>query len=382
MKILIVRTFPSIINLNNYNVQEIGLAKALTLQNNECGIVFYNGNHSNREEKIFVDCEGKQREIIVYYLKGYNFLKNGFFPSLGKIVKGYDVIQVHEYDQITSWLYYAWSKKKVVIYHGPYFHPFNKGYNLKCEIFDHTFLKIKQNKNILCFTKSNAAADFLRQKGFENPVPIGVGLDLDVFSEDTRGNSEEKQDKHFTWIYVGKLEPRRNILFLVEIMIALATKYTEMEFVIVGNGEYDYKQKCMKKMIPLMESGRLKYIESVSQKELSELYRNVDAMLFPSVYEIFGMVLMEAIYFELPIISSENGGADMLLENGENGFIINDFAINKWIEAAEKLYLDKDLYKKMKDNLNKDKYKMLSWDAIAKRMLEAYDQYGLMVSDK
>lgn len=381
MKILIVRTFPSIINLNNYNVQEIGLAKALTRQNHECGIVFYNGNNPDREEKIFVDCEGEKREITVYYLRGYNFLKNGFFPSLGKIVKRYDVIQVHEYDQITSWLYYAWSRKKIVIYHGPYFHSFNKGYNLKCKIFDYTFLMIKKNKNVLSFTKSNAAADFLRQKGFLNVVPVGVGLDLDVFSEETRSVFIEKQDKYFTWIYVGKLEPRRNTLFLIEIMKVLATKYQDMRFVIVGNGESDYKQKCMEKMNPLIDLGRLTYIESASQTELKDLYRNVDAMLFPSLYEIFGMVLMEAIYFEIPIISSVNGGADMLLENSENSFIINDFVIDKWVEAAEKLYLDKELYKKMKKNLNRDKVKKLSWDVIAERMLEAYEQYGLLVSD-
>lgn len=381
MKILIVRTFPSIINLNNYNVQEIGLAKALTRQNHECGIVFYNGNSPDREEKIHVDCEGEQREITIYYLKGYNFLKNGFFPALGKIVKGYDVIQVHEYDQITSWLYYAWSRKKIVIYHGPYFHSFNKGYNLKCKIFDKTFFKIKKNKNVLSFTKSNAAADFLRQKGFSNTVPVGVGLDLDVFSENVSSVFKEKQKKYFTWIYVGKLEPRRNTLFLIEIMKVLAARYQDMRFVIVGNGESDYKQKCMEKMNPLVDSGRLTYIESVSQTELKDIYRSADAMMFPSLYEIFGMVLMEAIYFEIPIISSVNGGADMLLENGENSFIIDDFAIDKWVEAAEKLYLDKDLYQKMKKNLNRDKYKKLSWDVIAERMLEAYEQYGILVSD-
>ena len=240
---------------------------------------------------------------------------------------------------------------------------------------------IKKNKNVLSFTKSNAAADFLRQKGFLNVVPVGVGLDLDVFSEETRSVFIEKQDKYFTWIYVGKLEPRRNTLFLIEIMKVLAAKYKDMRFVIVGNGEADYKQKCMEKMNPLIDIGCLTYIESASQTELKDLYRNVDAMLFPSLYEIFGMVLMEAIYFGIPIISSVNGGADMLLENSENSFIINDFAIDKWVEAAEKLYLDKELYKKMKKNLNRDKVKKLSWDVIAERMLEAYEQYGLLVSD-
>lgn len=380
MRILIVRTFPNIINSNNYNVQEIGLAKALAHRNHECGIVFYNGNNSDKEEKIVVDCEEGQREITIYYLRSYNFMKNGFFPSLGKIAKKYDIIQVHEYDQITSWLFYAWSHQKVVIYHGPYFHSFNKGYNLKCKIFDNTFLRLKKKPEVLSFTKSNAAADFLRQKGFKRVVPVGVGLDLDVFcdhTEEIKNKKLSKTDKGFIWIYVGKLEPRRNTLFLLEIMQQLSDKYSDMQFIIVGNGEYDYKQKCMEKMMPLIDSGHLTYIEKAAQTELKDLYRCADAMLFPSLYEIFGMVLMEAIYFELPVISSVNGGADTLFVDNENSIIVKDFSIRKWVEAAERLYQDKGLYQKIKDNLSKDKDKKLSWDAVAEKMLDAYSTYGL-----
>ncbi len=381
MKILIVRTFPNVINPDSYNVQEIGLAKALTRKNQECGIVFYNGNQPDIIEKIDVDCEDGKKEITVYRLKSYNFLKNGFFPSLKKIAKEYDVIQVHEYDQITSWLFYAWSRKKVVIYHGPYYHSFNKGYNLKCKIFDHTFLWLKNKPEVLSFTKSNAAADFLKQKGFQNVIPVGVGLDTEVFSEFELKEDKSKQDVRkgntFTWIYVGKLEPRRNTLFLLEIMKELSKRYSDMRFIIVGNGEADYKKACIDRMIPLMNERKLTYIEAASQEGLKALYKTADAMLFPSLYEIFGMVLMEAIYFELPVITSANGGADTLFRNGENSMIVDDFIIDNWMEAAERLYKDKDLYQKIKNNLHLDKDKRLSWDTVAEKMLRAYAEFGL-----
>lgn len=57
-------------------------------------------------EKIHVDCREEKRDITIYRLHGYIFLKKGIFPSLNKIARQYDIIQVHEYDQITSWLYY------------------------------------------------------------------------------------------------------------------------------------------------------------------------------------------------------------------------------------------------------------------------------------
>ena len=71
-----------------------------------------------------------------------------------EIVKKYDVIQVHEYDQITSWWYYAYGKKPVVVYHGPYYHDFNKKYNLKCKIFDNTFLKLRHNRIFIRHSKN------------------------------------------------------------------------------------------------------------------------------------------------------------------------------------------------------------------------------------
>ena len=122
MKILIVRSFPDILNLNAYNVQEIGLAKALTRRGLECGIVLYNGRQKDRKERYTFSEDGKEYSFIIYWLKGFSFFKNGIMPSVFRLISQYDVIQVHEYDQILSWMLYTRMKKPTVIYHGPYYH--------------------------------------------------------------------------------------------------------------------------------------------------------------------------------------------------------------------------------------------------------------------
>ena len=171
-KILIIRTYPSILDPEGYNIQEIGLAKALVRAGFVCDVVLYNG--CNPDEIREIPVSGTKASVVKVYMRhGFGILKNGFFPGLKSLVKDYDILQVHEYDQITSWKYYACYKDKpVIIYHGPYYDDFNKGYNLKCKIFDRTFLKIKSGKSVLCFTKSKAAASFLKGKGFENVVAI------------------------------------------------------------------------------------------------------------------------------------------------------------------------------------------------------------------
>lgn len=372
MKILIVRTFPNIINSHQYNMQEIGLAKALVRKGHTCDIVLYNGNSKDEIEYIPVSCNGVSQNICIYRLRGFNILKNGFFPSLGKLMKNYDVIQVHEYDQITSWMNYAWRKKPIVIYHGPYYHEFNKGYNFKCKIFDTLFLKLKHNKNVVCMAKSELAADFLRKKGFKRVENVGVGLDLDNFEKGNKELEEKiavNKDK-INVIYVGKIEERRNSLFLLQVMQEICNNNPRINCIVIGDGNKEYVETFMCKAKPLIESGRMQYFARASQCQLAEIYKNTQLMLFPSCYEIFGMVLLEAVYFGLPVITSKNGGSDIIAQSEDTGLIVDSLTQEAWIEAVEK-FINKLTNKQSESN----KYRIdISWDYIVNKFISCYEE--------
>jgi glycosyltransferase involved in cell wall biosynthesis len=381
MKILIVRTFPNIIDPEKYNVQEIGLAKALTRTGHQCDIVLYYGKNKDKTEFIPVDTPRGEKKITIYRLHGYNFLKNGIFPSLSKITGLYDVIQVHEYDQITSWLYYAWTKKPVVIYHGPYYHPFNKGYNLKCKVFDHTFLSWKRNRNVPCLTKSHGAEEFLRKKGFANVRAVGVGLDSDNLKTGALAeNSRIAVDVNcFTLLYVGKIEERRNPYFLLELIEAACREKEDIRCIVVGNGEKAYLEAWLNKARPMIDSGKLHFYKQATQAQLADLYQRVQLMLFPTHYDIFGMVLLEALYFGLPVISSRNGGADMTLADCDNGnaagVILEDFAKESWMSAIKTYYERwKDAGESPVSRTDKTPSGInISWDDLAEDFLRGYE---------
>ena len=176
--------------------------------------------------------------MLLFNAINIGILKNGFFPGLKEIVKDYDIIQVHEYDQISSWLYYAFAKNKpVVIYHGPYYDDYNKGYNLKCRVFDNVFLRIKRADDTVCFTKSKAAVDFLKSKGFKNVTALGVGLDVENFNDqnDVNERSEITENACRNLLYVGKIEPRRNSYLLLDILDKLSDKYDDIHMLVIEN---------------------------------------------------------------------------------------------------------------------------------------------------
>lgn len=366
-KILIIRTYPSILDPEGYNIQEIGLAKALVRAGLVCDVVLYNAGNPDEVRQIPVS--GTVAGLVKVYMRhGFGILKNGFFPGLNHIVKDYDILQVHEYDQITSWKYYACYKDKpVVIYHGPYYDEFNKGYNLKCKVFDKTFLKIKSGKSTLCFTKSRAAASFLEDKGFKHVVPIGVGLDTENFQDiDTFPNA----DNNFELLYVGKIEERRNPYLLLDILDKLSGEYDDIHMTIIGSGEKIYINAWRQKANKLIEKGTLTYIEKMSQSELRAFYKKSDLMVFPSFYEIFGMVLLEAMYFDLPVISSDNGGSDTLITDGLDGVIVKSFDADTWCESISKLHDDTEMYKIIKNNLILKDHAVYTWDGIARRYID------------
>ena len=373
VKILIIRTFPSILDPEGYNIQEVGLAKALVRAGQRCDVVLYNAHNGNDKKTLRVpDSDGGI--VNVYMRQGIGILKNGFFPGLSKLVKDYDIIQVNEYDQITSWFYYAFKKDRpVVIYHGPYYDDFNKGYNFKCRIFDNTFLKLKNKKNVICFTKSQQAAEFLSKKGFKKTYPIGVGLDTDNFFSNKKSDElhiSKFDSEKWNLLYVGKIEPRRNPYMLLDICERLTDVYKDVHMTIIGNGEQAYLEEWKSKADKLISKGVLTYVPAMSQSKLQDVYKKADLMVFPSNYDIFGMVLLEAMYFDLPVVSSFNGGADMLITDGVDGFTIKEYDTKIWTDKIAKLHDDKETYNMIRSNLRQKDHSVYTWDGIAKRYLD------------
>lgn len=375
MKILIVRTYPDIIDIDSYNVQEIGLAKALTERGNLCDIVLYHGNQEDKIQVYEFEKKGKNLSFKIYWLRGFSLFKNGFMPSVKKIIPDYDVVQVHEYDQIMSWQLYTRPVAPTVLYHGPYYHPYARGYNLKCRVFDRLFLGRRKYRQTVAITKSRLAADFLREKGFEKVIPAGVGINTDNFQCAEKSlDIKKRENRHFRILYVGKIEERRNVYFLVEVFRRLRRKHPELLLTIVGDGEKEYREKFLESIREELEEGSIVCRKKVLQSELPEIYRAADLFLFTSNYEIFGMVLLEAMYFGLPVLSTVNGGASMLIQDGINGFVLKEFDVVQWEAKMNMLIQDRKMYEGMRTKARQTITQGYTWECLAGKFEAAYQR--------
>ena len=375
MKILIIRTFPNILNLNSYNVQEVGLAKSLVKKGHVCDIVLFNGKEKDRVQEHRFSVEGIEYGFKIYWMHGFGILRNGFMPSVKKIISQYDVIQVHEYDQIMSWNMYTKQEKPTVIYHGPYFDKFAKGYNLRCKLFDTFFLPMREYKNVLVISKSILATQFLLSKDFRNVTTAGVGIDLENFGESALNIVDVEFDKRKKQLlYVGKIEERRNIHFLIEVFRKLKKYIPELKFNIIGNGEKSYKENFLDKIKKEIKDGDIIYRENATQPELIKYYQEASFFMLASHYEIFGMVLLEAMYFGAPVISTVNGGSCTLIENGHNGFVMDNLDSDKWVECINEAMHNEQALKEMKENARRCIEQKYTWDALANVFINVYEE--------
>lgn len=379
MKILIIRTYPDELNINNYNCQELGLAKALVKEGNICDIVLYTSKKKNYEEEIIVD---DKRKIHIYYLKAKKILKNIFFDKrdLKNIIKNYDIVQVAEYDQIGN-IQIKKIAKKMIIYHGPYSSKFTTGYNLKCKLSDLIYWFNKDYKNTPCIAKSKLAEKFLRSKGFNNVVTIGVGLDEARFNVKTDTDKKisqlekQKKDNDFKYLlYIGKIEERRNIVFLIDLLNEISKLRDDIKLILIGKGKKEYIDRVKKKIDKYKLKDKIIYGEKMEQKELSKIYNMCDIFLLPTEYEIFGMVLLEAMYFGLPVITTNNGGSSTMIEDGKSGFICDINSIDKWNIIITNLLNNNDIYEKISEEEKKTINSNYTWDKLADKFMEVYNR--------
>lgn len=377
MKILIIRNFPSYMTVKNstYNIQEIGLAKALVKKGHLCDIILWT---DKSEETVTISVAGYD-VIHIFYKHGKSILKNALYVGCEDLYNKYDILQPSEYNQIQSWWLTKKYPQKTIIYHGPYFSKFNKRYNLMCKVFDTFFLKnyIKQRTRFL--TKSEIAKDFLMSKGINsnNIKSIGVGIDVEMLSNgkalEEKIYCQMKADKDNPKIlYIGKFEKRRNVFFILNVFSKVLEQYKNAKLYMIGTGKDNYLKAVFNFAEDLDIKNNIVWQEKIEQKNLAKIYQMADFFLFPTEYEIFGMVLLEAMYYKTVVLTTLNGGSSMLIENKINGFVLENNDVDKWSSCIKEIYSNPSKMTLIKKNAFETISRKFTWDNLANFFIAEY----------
>ena len=367
-KILFVRTASNEINLNQYNLQGVGLGKAFV----DLGYDFDYIYLSKKDEYEKIVYENNGHRLMMISKHRIRVFRTGICPKIcsREFLSQYEYVISCEYGQYMTYLL-SKNSDNVIMYSGPYYNLFK--IPVTSYAYDALYTKA-ENENIKYkFVKSVLAKEFLEEKGYDNVHVVGVGLDTDGFKEKVEKDSKvEKIEKYMKnnkcLLYVGAISDRKNFPFLIQVFKEINKMHPDIKLVIVGKGDRSYIKKYTKDL-DKQQRESIRFAGAVDNKQLRYIYPLAKVFLLPSKQEIFGMVLLEAMYLGTPVISSLNGGSKTMINTDENGIVIEDFDVDKWVEAINKYLTDIGFRNEILHNARKTIEDNYTWDKIAQKML-------------
>ena len=135
------------------------------------------------------------------------------------------------------------------------------------------------------------------QVTWQSVKPIEYIEDLDFEYKYLTANSLIKERYV---LFVGNIEPKKNIKSLIK---AMSFVEDDIKLVIVGKKAWLWKEQ-LKNMNKYLSRKRVKFMNYVDDNDLAVLYRNACCLVFPSIYEGFGLPVLEAMQYDCPVICS------------------------------------------------------------------------------
>jgi glycosyltransferase involved in cell wall biosynthesis len=171
-------------------------------------------------------------------------------------------------------------------------------------------------------------------------------------------------------LFVGRLIPRKGLLYLVEAAKTVVKERKETLFVLVGNGPQRAVLEAEVAKAGLTRN--FLFLGDVSEALLPQVYRCADVFVLPSIQEGQGIVLLEAQATAVPVVAFRVSGVTEALQDGRTGLLVKSADSGALAQALLKLLTDEALRKKMGTSGRAFVQAYLTWEITAQKMLDAY----------
>ena len=202
---------------------------------------------------------------------------------------------------------------------------------------------------------------------------IPGGVDINKF----RKVSTDDIDKQFNIagekivVFAGKLTVYKGVKYLVR-----AAKKIRGKVLILGDGP---ERKNLEKMVKDEKIGNVKFLGHLGSDTefLIKFYSRANVFVAPSVWdEPLGLVILEAMACETPVVVTRKGGIPLAVKNGQNGFFIRPRNSQDMAEKINMLFDNEPLRLKMGRRAREIAVKKFSWEMIARRFENIYDKFA------
>jgi glycosyltransferase involved in cell wall biosynthesis len=200
----------------------------------------------------------------------------------------------------------------------------------------------------------------------ERVVAIPNGVSTAFYPpEDTDGPDQaSREGRPLRLLAVGTLQPRKNLLRLLD-AVRLISRETLVDLRIVGPD--GYQAEAIRQRVA--GSAQVTIVGYVTEEDLANEYRQADIFVYPSIYEGFGLPVLEAMACATPVVTSTGGSLPDVA--GDAALMVDPFDVTAMAEAIRRIAEDSALARTLRDR-GLERARMFSWEETARRHLEVY----------
>ena len=170
-------------------------------------------------------------------------------------------------------------------------------------------------------------------------------------------------------LFVGTIEPRKNLVRLVRAYRRVAA--TGVPHALVLAGPLGWHHEALMRELALEGPGEIVMTGGLAPAELDAVYRAADAFVYPSVYEGFGLPVLEAMSRGVPVVASTTSALPEV--TGEAALGVNPRSVGEIAAAIASLVGDVALAERLA-SAGRLQAERFSWDQTARMTLEVYER--------
>ncbi|MDW8849261.1 glycosyltransferase family 1 protein [Flavobacterium sp. MMLR14_040] len=347
-------------------------------------------NKIKKSEEYFVAVLNDDYEVIellkesnvfkIIYLKKifrrlvFRFLFEQFYLPILILKNKIDVVHSLHY----SFPILPMKVKKVVTLHDMTFFLY-PNFHKKINVFFFTNMikfSVKCCDEIICVSEATKRDVFnilnvkkdLREKFVVVPLGVDDRKEIVLNGKDSNILLKHSLEPKKYLLFIGTIEPRKNIKSILEAYSMIHEKYLDYKLVIVGRKGWHY-DNVYQTVEELKLGDRIVFTDFVTENEKNNLLANCYLFLYPSFYEGFGIPVLEAMSFGIPTITSKI--SSMPEVSGDAAILIDPYNVKEIADGITLLIDDKFLYQDLVAKSLKQ-VKKFTWNQMATSTMKAY----------
>lgn len=317
--------------------------------------------------KIYTD-----EKISPFFKKNYILYNFWYLARLFSFKQGFLFIDSYMHPRLFIFLYFLklFTRTKVVgtVHHFYWCSQNSKFSRLLDKIIEKLF--IARFDYLIVPSKYTADSVMKLVKGVSSKINI-IYPGIDLYMTSSHYNKRQYTQGHqLKLLYVGGIQKRKGVGFLIDALNII--KDNNLLLYLVGDldKEPEYFDNIKKSCHNYGLQSRVRFCGRISDSELKKLYAESDIFILPSLQEGFGIVIIEAMQFGLPIIASNVTSIPEIVQDDKNGILVPPGNSKKLAEAIDKLTFSTETRKIMGESSGKLAKNFNTWEDVELQFLE------------